>query len=250
MTRLFKFIAVLIGFLMLLSGVGQAQQQPPQQMPMQPQPMIQSPQQMVNPNQQQQQPIQPLPQQTTQEVMQDIHDIKPLEIFGINPKWFMYLIWAVLGLLGILLLWITFRVLMNRKRGGKKFQTVVLKPEAIAFGALDALENAEFSDIRQYYFELSMILRTYIELRFLMNAKEMTTEELIPLIKELPIDKETSAGLKNFLLTSDPVKFAGSTVESQTMKNDLQWVRDFVQKTIPQPDNADNHTDKTDKTHV
>ncbi|MBL7081694.1 MAG: hypothetical protein ISS44_03915 [Candidatus Omnitrophica bacterium] len=139
----------------------------------------------------------------------DIKDIKPPVYFQTD-----YLILIVFGLIVLLislLLWIVF-VIKKRK---KKQKNLILPPrpaDQIAYEALEALRAKglpALGEIKQYYFELSDIIRRYIENRFNIKAPEMTTEEFLSSLRNttdlLAAHKNL---LKEFLCLCDIVKFA------------------------------------------
>ena len=86
----------------------------------------------------------------------------------------------------------------------------------VAMQALDGIGDVRGQDGKAFYFRLSAILRRYIFGRFSVGAPEMTTEEFLPCIDRLPIDRELARQLKQLCRAMDPVKFAGETGERET----------------------------------
>jgi hypothetical protein len=160
--------------------------------------------------------------------MTDINDIKPLEILVADWSWLFYILGAVLILAIIgaaIYFWKKYR---NRKQVSA--ETPVLPHEA-ALMSLDALSDVENMDGKSFYFSLSNILRTYIEARYSINALEMTTEELLPKIDLLGLNREIHQELKELIRSTDPVKFAGVPATASKMRQDLAFVRNFVEQT-------------------
>jgi len=159
----------------------------------------------------------------------DIHDIKSLEKYGINPALFWY------GVLGFIIVVLTAAVLMYWKKRRKKILEVEasISPEEAALNMLDDLHALMDSDGKKFYFRLSMILREYIRHRFGVGAPEMTTEELLPRIAELELDSRLLQGAREFARAGDPVKFAEQPAETETMQRHLEFVRSFVKQTTP-----------------
>jgi hypothetical protein len=64
------------------------------------------------------------------------------------------------------------------------------------------------------------------------NAKwislEMTTEELLPKLDTLDIAKETLSQLKSLFRSTDPVKFADVPAPVGKMRQDLEFVKNFI----------------------
>ncbi len=173
-----------------------------------------------------------------QSVMTDIFDIKGPEAFGVNPAYFRY---ALYSLILILILALIAAGIIYLKKRKKKIEEIVahITPDAAAYKLLDELARLEISDVKEFYFRLSLILRDYIHGRYYIDALEMTTEELIPRITEINLDHDIHQQLKTFFYSSDPIKFADLTADSDKMKNDLFFVRNFVKETTPvQPDDT------------
>lgn len=172
--------------------------------------------------------------------MSDIHDIKPLvpvPVPGSLPGW----VWGVLlGLIGIVLAAAAF-FYWRRKRRSRTVDAdaVPLPPEVVADAALVQLAESTVMD-KLFYFRLSAILRTYLDGRYALDSMEMTTEELLPALKPLAIDRTLKSGIKDLLFFSDPVKFAGMPASPARREQDLDFVRRFVRETTPELTTDDN----------
>ncbi len=165
-------------------------------------------------------------------VMTDIHDIKPPEKYGLRPEIFRYIPYIIAGILiaGLIAAGVWF----YRKKRKNNEPTQVearLAPDEEALNLLRALAGFKDSDHKEYYFRLSAILRCYIHGRFNMNAPEMTTEELVPKIEKLQLDKKMKQGVKDLLHASEPIKFAAQNADKQMIENDFQFVENFVKQT-------------------
>ena len=162
----------------------------------------------------------------------DIHDIKPLERIGIDPGLLHYILYGAAGLMLVGLMVAMFWALKKRKRK-KEVPAVHIPPHEAALTAVDALSKRIDGDGRAFYFDLSTILRGYVHERFRIGSLEMTTEELLPRIGDIYLDRDLKAGLRSFLISSDPVKFAGYPVSKKKMEGDLLFVKNFVKQTTP-----------------
>jgi hypothetical protein len=159
--------------------------------------------------------------------MTDIHDIKPLEILAVDGSWLLYILGALLVLAVIgAAIWYWKK---SRKPGHVPTE-VPVSPHEAALRSLDALGDAENMDAKTFYFRLSNILRTYIEACYPINALEMTTEELLPKIDILDIQREILLELKTLLRSADPVKFAGVQAAATQMRQDFEFVKKFVKQ--------------------
>jgi hypothetical protein len=166
--------------------------------------------------------------------MTDIHDIKPLSSI-LFPGSISGSVWYLLaGLLLAALLVAAYRYWRNKKRPQDIFPAeVILPPEVVAIQALDALAaDREIAD-KAFYFRLSTILRAYLSGRFGVDGLEMTTEELLPAVERLGIDRSLKSGIRDFLLFSDPVKFADVSAPGTRRNGDLEFVSGFVKRTTP-----------------
>ena len=63
---------------------------------------------------------------------------------------------------------------------------------------------------KDFYVELTMVVRRYVQRRYGVKAPHMTTEEFLKRLGELGIGERASSGaLADFLESADMVKFAG-----------------------------------------
>lgn len=165
--------------------------------------------------------------------MTDIIDIKPLVPIGFNTEIILYaIIAAVCILLAVLAFLFLRRHFKRRGEGGELIEPLV-PPWESAAGAIKEIEAGGMNDCREFYFRITAVFKAYLKGRFGMDAPEMTTEELLPRINELPVDRELMSGARDLLRRSDLVKFAGVPETRERMATDLGFVRAFVEKTIP-----------------
>jgi hypothetical protein len=104
-----------------------------------------------------------------------------------------------------------------------------LKPE-------ESLANGQ---AKEFYFQLSLFLRTAIELSTQVRATDMTFRELSPLMdKKLPVQGEELLAMKEFLKTADLVKFADREAtegEARHFKQSLQlWISALKPRVVAQ----------------
>ena len=169
--------------------------------------------------------------------MTDIHDILPPIAVGLDASWgiLVLIALAVALLLGAAWwLWKKFR----KKKG---IETVVpeLPPELLARQGLYEISDVRRWEGKAFYFRLSAILRQYVFGRFAVGAPEMTTEEFLPCIEGLPLEKEMAMRLRRLCRAMDPVKFGGASVMEKQMEQDLMFAREFVRKTTQAADEQD-----------
>lgn len=121
---------------------------------------------------------------------------------------------------------------------GKKKAEVLIQPwkaHETAYGLLEDLRKKgllEKGMSKQYYSELSGILRHYLENRFSLKAPEMTTEEFITYMREYGgLGREQKDLLKEFLTNCDLVKFARYIPPDSDGGAAFDMVKMFVDRT-------------------
>ncbi|MDF7826112.1 hypothetical protein P4B35_18925 [Pontiellaceae bacterium B12227] len=161
-----------------------------------------------------------------------IADIKNVhKLPGRIPEW----IWIVLGsaIAAFLIGLITSRLWKNR-------DTLIpsappIPPHVLAFQALEALKNRgllEKDECKPFYTELSLILRTYLEGRFCLNAPDETTEEIVEEMSKSPeLDGLQKGILQEFMRQADIVKFAKGHPDRSTMETAFETTQQFVEET-------------------
>ena len=175
--------------------------------------------------------------------MTDIHDIRPPVAVGLDAPWLTSSLLALTAVLILAVLWWWWR--KHRKK--QTIETIVpeLPPETVAMQALDKISDVRRLEGKAFYFKLSAILRHYIFGRFTVGAPEMTTEEFVPCIDRLPVDKKLAHQLKQLCRAMDPIKFGVMTTMEKQMETDLFFARAFVRQTTPTSATG-HHTDNGD----
>ena len=162
--------------------------------------------------------------------MTDIYDIKPLEKAGLNP---MLFVWIAAGIVIVALLIVLAIILWKRRKQKQAPAAPLIPPEKAALLALNKIDLLIEKDAKLFYFKITEIIRAYLHARFGLDALEMTTEELLPKIATLNLDKKLQNDLKALFYHSDPVKFAEQPANRQLMQNDFKFVETFVNQTTP-----------------
>jgi hypothetical protein len=161
-----------------------------------------------------------------------IADIKPIhKLPGRIPEW----IWITLGVAAS-----AFLVGLISSKLWKNRRTLIpsappVPPHVIAFRALEALKNKgllEKDECNPFYTELSLILRTYLEGRFHLNAPDETTEEIVVEMSKSPeLDGAQRNILQDFMRQADEVKFAKGHPDRTTMEAAFGTTKQFVEET-------------------
>ena len=137
----------------------------------------------------------------------DIRDIRgPESIYHLT---YIYTILAIIVVIVIIVLIVR---LLKKRRKPHEIVTPPRPAHEIAYEALRELMNRDYlkaGKVREYYFELSDIVRHYIEARFQLKAPEMTTEEFLVTLKYSGVlNSEQKRDVRDFLSHCDMVKFA------------------------------------------
>lgn len=186
---------------------------------------------------------------------QGLYDIKP--IIGVvksGSNWWKYLLAIIvaLALIAFLLYWFIWR----EKPLSKEEQIALLPPYDRAKLALEQLDDKGYlvnSEIKEYYSDLTLIIRKYLDEKVYDHSLESTTDELISrlnLLKEgnqIDVNSETIKNLESILKRADLVKFAKSKPDVELAKLDRNTIAseiDHVKESLPEPTEAERLLDE------
>jgi len=131
----------------------------------------------------------------------------------------------------------------------KKIAQKKLKPQLpyeIAYEALEALNKKNYIEdgkIKEYFTELSFIIRNYLEKRFNLRAPEMTTQEFLLSVKDnSKLTKEHKRLLKEFLSRSDLVKFAKYGPTQTEIDSSFDSAKKLVDETKQEPEKKEKES--------
>ena len=94
---------------------------------------------------------------------------------------------------------------------------------------------------KDFYVELTMVVRRYIERRHAVRAPNLTTDEFLRAARENPaFSREAIAELKNFLESADMVKFAGVEATPEMADSATGKARDYLKADSSQPSAAES----------
>jgi len=111
-------------------------------------------------------------------------------------------------------------------------------PHIIAFEKLDELKNKKLwqQDLyKEYYVQLSFIIKEYLENRYKTGVLNLTTDELTSLCLALKINKELVLDLAKYLKIGDLVKFAKAKPMPFENEEALNIALQIVKETMVQP---------------
>jgi len=174
--------------------------------------------------------IHTLPVDTTK----DAKDIK--EPITIPFNWIGLLLWLALAAILIVVAYYLYKKFRkNREQGAAVIETKV-SPHEAALQSLDELDAKKLwqnGNIKDYHTEITEIIRTYFEKRFMLPALELTTDETIELLKSKNETSTIISITKNFLENADMVKFAKYVPLNEINEAMMQQARQIVTLTIP-----------------
>ena len=113
-----------------------------------------------------------------------------------------------------------------------------MSPSERAFVELDALLGRKLTEkglFKDFYIELTHVVRRYIERSHGIKAPEQTTEEFLAAAKAHPrFTPEVLAKLSDFLTSADLVKFAGLGSSSSLAEDAVKTARGYIESDAAQ----------------
>nr|WP_241697157.1 hypothetical protein [Winogradskyella eckloniae] len=186
---------------------------------------------------------------------QKLYDIKPIiEVEKSTSNWWKWLLitLAIIALVAFLLYWIIWR----KKPLTEEAKIALLPPYDRAKLAIKKLDESEYlvrEEVKEYYSELTYIIRKYLDEKVYDRALESTTGELIKrlnLLKDgnqIPLSKETILHIESILQRADLVKFAKSAPDIELAKMDsitIDKAIDHVKTSLPEPSEEEKLLDQ------
>lgn len=170
----------------------------------------------------------------------------PYSVTSVPFQW-SYEFWLnilifVIGICGMILI---YKKLKDNKPITKRI--VVSPPTPAHKQALEEFEQIKSQkleteeELKLYYDQITDTLRRYIENRFALNAKELTSEEIILKLTEMN-NVEALRELKEILTTADLVKFAKYKATVSEVNRSVVMALDYVNTTrlsdeqLPKPE--------------
>ncbi|MEZ5358469.1 MAG: BatD family protein [Candidatus Zixiibacteriota bacterium] len=154
---------------------------------------------------------------------------KQADIEGDWPLWFKLTI-AGAGLLifAIFIWW------WARRNARKEVEFFDPRPSwEIAFADLAMLKNNDLiskGELKQFYFELTEIIRRYLGKKFEFESIDLTTSEIDEYFESIDFDREFQRELNSFLQRADLVKFAKYVPPAEQPDEDWQKAYELIDK--------------------
>jgi hypothetical protein len=156
-------------------------------------------------------------------------------------KIYIYLLIAALLIIGF---WLYYFVIRKRKIEEDEPTYKLLPPYEEAIYKLNELDEKllwQNNKVKEYYSELTDIIRGYIERELKVPALEKTSDEIIDMLKDfhdseaIKTNKETINKLKDLLREADLVKFAKSKPLAPEIEEDRKEAEEVVHNLKPKP---------------
>jgi len=180
-------------------------------------------------------------------------DIKPIKPPLAAPVTFRELLpWIGLGVIILALAFLIYFFLKKRKQKVPVFTSRLktsIPPYEAAMEALESLRLKKLwqaGRVKEYYSEMTDIVREYIELRFPVRALEMTTSEIDAALRQTDVNSSAREKLHQTLVLADLVKFAKE--QPLPLENDLSFSQsvDFVRETRPRKETEPLQAEKAE----
>jgi len=182
----------------------------------------------------------------------DIRDIKnPLNL----PRNYRRLIlWGSIALAILVLLGISFYIWYRKRTGQGLLPQKVEPPRPAHEIALEKLEALKASSllpegrVKEFYIELSEIIRHYIEGRYFIIALELTTSELVANLEHANVEQDHVRLIEGFLQRCDLVKFAKYLPSEEETAQDIKTAFRIIDETKLIYDEAESENNGENET--
>ena len=175
---------------------------------------------------------------TDQSVGDDIKD-------SLHPVWVRPSMRTASGYLAILLLLAAagFIVWKLIRRAHRRIRLMRMSPRERALEDLNELlaqKLVENNRVKDFYVELTMVVRRYIERQHHIRAPEQTTEEFLAAVSHDPrFDAMVVKRLRSFLEAADLVKFAAYHPDNANIDGAVDTAKDYITTDADQTEAAD-----------
>lgn len=117
-------------------------------------------------------------------------------------------------------------------------QKLLIAPHTAALFALRELEDKKLwqnGKVKQYYSEVTEIVRRFFEGRWNFIALELTSDEILRQMKQYPESEQVWSPMQTFFLIADLVKFAKYEPTPDENAIELKFAYDIVRAMTPSP---------------
>jgi hypothetical protein len=169
------------------------------------------------------------------EEMGDKGGLMPLKgLFNFRSYFWL---WMLLGLLAAgVIAYFVARAIHRRKHGADGPAEPPRPPEETALEAIQKLESSgllEQGHTKEFYFELGIIFRRYLEQRYALSALDRTTSELYADFREMKMSGDFLSQVRPFFNNADLVKFAKFAPTPEEISEDVLRAKKMIEMTTP-----------------
>jgi len=151
--------------------------------------------------------------------------------------------WIMIAwIIGILLLLFLIYYLIKKYKKGESIipkRKIIVPPHITALNKLENLQKKQLwqkGELKEYYSELSLVLREYTENRFNFQALELPTSDITKNLKQ--IDSNILSKLEFVLLKADNIKYAKGLSLEEENKESMKKSKEFIQLTKIEKDES------------
>lgn len=163
----------------------------------------------------------------------DIRDIKP----PVNLKRTLFFYVFILGTpILVLLGYFIYRYHLQKENFARIINEII-DPYLYASDELSKLEKMDLVKkglVKEFYIQLTQIIRVYLSKIFSVNILDMTTSETIKALREKSTDKKFLVVLREFFESADLVKFAKYLPQERQMVQSFECARSIVEMVKPE----------------
>ena len=162
--------------------------------------------------------------------------------FWLRYRWLLLgiVLAAILGYI----IYLIIKKLKQKREEKQKRPEINIPPDQWAIQELDKLKNSDYianAQYKEFYFNLTYIVKRYLELRYKTELLELTTNETLYKLKQYNIlPQEILDKLQTLLKTADLAKFAKYKPSPHEIDLTLNLAYDIVDKTKPVVEQENN----------
>lgn len=181
----------------------------------------------------------------------NIHPIKPImtEEYTMRDYWKKYWIYGIVALILFFIALVLIVLYIRSKSKNLKNSAPKTPYEEILLELkrLEAKKYLKRGEQKEHYTQVSYLLRRYIGKIYQFSALEILSDELITFIQSKAdiIDQDKDV-FKQFIQSTDLVKFAQQNLSEEQNELYRKWIREFVERIKP-IDLPENDTSSVDQ---
>jgi len=159
----------------------------------------------------------------------DIYDIwyEPL----LTQTWFIITLIVFLTIIVTIVLYFIYVRFFNQP---VKIDSLAIIQQRLSHLFTISIENEQ--DSKQVYFELTELMKQYIDYQYNVSIKGLTDKEIINWACEVMSEHQINM-VKQLLLDSSSIKFEHQVASTEQVKKDIRLMQEFIDKTIQESTN-------------